>query len=70
MKVNLETAARFIYCYKNKTNKITRVALNALVITNCCALTCLFFVSSTLLLSIASTITIIGSAILIEKIYK
>lgn len=70
MKISSLSISRILPLHTSITNKITRVALNALVITNCCALTCLFFVSSKILLAIASTITIIGSSILIEKIYK
>lgn len=60
-------------CLRDKkiiTKKIKRVAMNALIISNCCLITSLFFVASTAILSSALLVSIIGSSILIDRNYK
>ena len=52
------------------SKKVQRVALNAVIIANCCLVTSLFFVASKAILFISLTISIIGSSILIDRFYK
>lgn len=52
------------------TKKVYRIALNALIIGNCCLVTSLFFVASKVILAVALTISIVGSSLLIDRCYK
>lgn len=65
---------RGIQYYKCKqpliTKQIYRIAMNALIIGNCCLVTSLFFVANKAILAIALPISIIGSSILIDRCYK
>lgn len=65
---------RGIQYYKCKqpliTKQIYRIAMNALIIGNCCLVTTLFFVASKAILSVALIVSIIGSSILIDRCYK
>ena len=61
---------RCFYDKKIITNQVQRVAMNALIIGNCCLITTLFFVASTTILSIALLVSIVGSAILIDRNYR
>lgn len=67
-------ANRTIQFYKCKqpliNKKVYRIAMNALIIGNCCLVTSLFFVASKAILSVALIVSIIGSSILIDRCYK
>ena len=52
------------------SKKVQRIALNTLIIANACLVTSLFFIASKPLIAVALTITIVGSAILIDRSYK
>lgn len=70
MKVNLEGIGRSLQFYKVKTNKITRIALNALMILNNCLITTMFFTTSNIVTGLVLVISIIGSSVIIEKFYR
>lgn len=73
MKITSFISKSIQYCRSKDpiiTKRIYRIAMNALIIGNCCLVTTLFFVASKVILSIALTISIIGSSILIDRCYK
>ena len=52
------------------SKKVQRIAMNVLIIANACLVTSLFFIASKPLIGVALSITIVGSAILIDRSYK
>ena len=70
MRVNLESIERILQVNKFKTNKITRIALNALMILNNCLITTMFFTTSNVVTGLVLAISIVGSAVVIEKVYR
>lgn len=73
MKINSLIFRSIQYCRSKDpiiTKRIYRIAMNALIIGNCCLVTTLFFVASKAILSVALIVSIIGSSILIDRCYK
>lgn len=73
MKISSLISKSIQYCRSKDpiiTKRIYRIAMNALIIGNCCLVTTLFFVASKAILSVALIVSIIGSSILIDRCYK
>lgn len=70
MKINRIAIQRLFYPATKINNKVTRVALNALMVINNCLITTMFFTASNVVTGLILFISIIGTAIVIEKIYR
>lgn len=60
---------RHIFHAPKVNNRITRIAINALMILNNCLITSMFLVASNIVTGIVLTISIVGSAVVIERVY-
>lgn len=70
MKITTDSVRSFLRIEKSYVNKVTRVALNALMVINNCLVTTMFFTSSNVVTGLILCISIVGTAIVIEKIYR
>lgn len=70
MKITMHKMREILHIDKKSNSRITRIALNILILTNTCLVTSLFFIASKAVTALALVITIIGSAILIDRYYK
>lgn len=68
MKIDGSFVQRIFHAPK-VNNRITRIAINALMILNNCLITSMFFVASNIVTGIVLTISIVGSAVVIERVY-
>lgn len=68
MRIDSASLRRFFPTPK-VDNRITRIAINALMILNNCLITSMFFVASNIVTGIVLTISIVGSAVVIERVY-
>lgn len=70
MKITLQGVSRLFHVQRSYSNKITRVAISALMITNNCLIASMFFIASNVVTGLVLFVSIVGTAIVIEKIYR
>lgn len=70
MKITTQSIRTFFKIEKSYVNKVTRIALNALMVINNCLITTMFFTASNIVTGLILCISIVGTAIVIEKIYR